>query len=122
MSGHTIATHRPKGHGHNDVRELQVRREDGGITVWLNTPKGPVLLRDRHLLDELTATLLDQGYGRPHPEAVEQQVSLQVGPDLSCDVCGGHGELVRQRFTNGRRWADSIRCPRCNPVAEARAE
>lgn len=65
---HTIATFHPKAHGHNDVREVQVRREQGGITVWLDTPKGPVLLRDRHLLDQLAATLSRVGLGRRQQE------------------------------------------------------
>lgn len=65
---HTIATFHPKAHGHNDVREAQIRREDGCITVWLNTKKGPVLIRDRHLLDGLAATLTRAGLGARQQE------------------------------------------------------
>ncbi len=59
----TLRTIRPKAHGHNDVRELQVRLERGALTLWLDTPKGPVLLRDRHMLDQLAAALRRRGLG-----------------------------------------------------------
>lgn len=59
----TIATIRPKAHGHNDVRELQVRLERGALTVWMMTARGPVLLRDRHMLEQLAATLRRRGLG-----------------------------------------------------------
>jgi hypothetical protein len=59
----TLATIHPKAHGHNDVRELQVRLEQGAITLWMMTPRGPVLLRDRHMLDQLAAALRRRGLG-----------------------------------------------------------
>ena len=68
----TLRTIRPKAHGHNDVRELQVRLDDGGITLWLDTPKGPVLLRDQHMLDELAAALRRRGLGARQQEVAAE--------------------------------------------------
>lgn len=61
---HTIGTFHPAtGHGFNDVREIQVNRDDKGVYLWLNTDKGTILLRDRALLDNVTACLRRVGFG-----------------------------------------------------------
>lgn len=59
----TLKTIRPRGRGHHDVREMQVRRERGGLTVWMHTDLGFVLVRDRYMLDELAESLRRGGYG-----------------------------------------------------------
>jgi len=59
----TLKTIRPRSRGHHDVQEMQVRRERGGLTVWMHTDKGFVLVRDRHMLDELADSLRRAGFG-----------------------------------------------------------
>ena len=75
MTARTIATIRPRGGpAHNDVREIQVREEAGGITVWQWTSRGPVLLRDRGMLAQLVQALAEAGFGGPAPEQQELRV------------------------------------------------
>ena len=59
----TLKTIRPRSRGHHDVQEMQVRRERGGLTVWMQTSTGFVLMRDRHMLDELADSLRAAGFG-----------------------------------------------------------
>jgi hypothetical protein len=65
-SPHTIATIYPgrKQTQHHDVDEVQVNRDGSGkVGLWLKTSRGPLLLRDQHMLDELAAQLVRLGYG-----------------------------------------------------------
>jgi hypothetical protein len=59
----TIATIHADGRArHNDVSELQVRRDQDGTTAWLLTKKGPIILGDRAMLRELVRVLRRSGY------------------------------------------------------------
>lgn len=64
MTSHTIATIHPEHRAAQDVDEIQLRRDAGGVTVWQRTVDGQVvLLRGRKALDELAATLARLGFG-----------------------------------------------------------
>lgn len=74
MTAHTIATIHPAGPArqHHDIDELQVNRDGNGrVGLLLLTHRGPMLLRDKHMLDELAAQLVRLGFGA-RQQAIEE--------------------------------------------------